>query len=61
MKKRLQGQVLTHSLSDAAHTVRYDGLLHCFRTIQAAEGLQGLYRVCAYGTCKDVCSHMDDL
>lgn len=45
MKKRLQGQVLTHSLSDAAQTVRYNGLLHCFRTIQATEGLQGLYRV----------------
>jgi len=45
VKKRLQGQVLTHSLSDAAHTVRYNGLLHCFRTIQATEGLQGFYRV----------------
>lgn len=51
MKKRLQGQVLTHSLSDAAHTVRYNGLLHCFRTIQATEGLQGFYRVSRVGVC----------
>lgn len=56
VKKRLQGQVLTHSLSDAAQTVRYNGLLHCFRTIQATEGLQGLYRGIGATVAKSVVS-----
>ena len=41
----MQGQVLTHTLSETAQRVHYNGLLHCFRTIQATEGLQGFYRV----------------
>ena len=44
----MQGQVLTHTLSETAQRVHYNGLLHCFRTIQATEGLQGFYRVRFY-------------
>lgn len=45
MKKRLQAQVLTNTMSATVQTLRYDGFFHCFKTIYATEGLKGFYRV----------------
>jgi hypothetical protein len=45
VKKRLQAQVLTHSLTVPIKALRYEGFLHCFETIHAEEGFRGFYRV----------------
>jgi hypothetical protein len=48
VKKRLQAQVLTNTMSATVQTVRYDGFFHCFKTIYATEGVRGFYRVSSH-------------
>lgn len=45
VKKRLQSQVLTVTLSDVGVMPKYTGALHCISKMWADEGITGFYRV----------------
>ncbi|XP_071507771.1 mitochondrial thiamine pyrophosphate carrier-like [Diadema antillarum] len=55
-KKRLQIQGFEEARRKFGHVSRYDGLLHCARTIARQEGLQGLFKGLSPSLLKAFCS-----